>query len=222
MKILIFGDSHLSPTFNKSKLEKMKKLFSNVDMIIINGDLWDSAYWNFNEFIDSKWSELFKTLSEKKTIYLYGNHDREYMCDKRVNLFSQKQGKVYNFDFNHKKVYVTHGDAEVYGAHLYKLPDFIEKFLWRIGNLIEATLVKIFGKKVLKIQHQNTNNRFKAQKLKKYGKDLIVVYNHTHVQEKDDETNCYNTGCMKYGIFQYVIFNTDTSQVKFYDETYEL
>ena len=144
------------------------------------------------------------------------------MCDDRVYDFSVKQGKVHQFDFNNTTVYVMHGDVQVYGKHWDIMPDFFEKSLWRIGNVIEASLVKKFGKEVLKKQHQHTNDRFKEFKIQKYRIKPIVVYNHTHVQERDDETNSYNTGCMKYGLLQYVIFDTINNTVDFFDETYEL
>ena len=220
MRILIFGDLHLSTKFNQAKFNKIVNLVNSVDEVIINGDFWDSAYCNFDEFTKSKWNQLFPVLKRKSAIYLYGNHDKKEWCDDRVTLFSVKQGKTYEIDFSNHKVYAMHGDNQVYGSHWQKMPDWLEKFLWRIGNVIEGTLVKIFGKHFLKWYHKGTNNRFKEAKLKEFGVEPLVFYNHTHAQERDDKTRCHNTGCMKYGLFQYVIFDTKTGDIEFYDESY--
>ena len=41
MKTLIISDTHLYHVFDKRKFFLLKKLFSSVDQVILNGDFWD-------------------------------------------------------------------------------------------------------------------------------------------------------------------------------------
>jgi len=100
MTILVFSDTHLTHRFNKKKFLFLSRIIKKADKVIINGDFWDGHISSFHRFINSKWSMLFKLLKQKKTVYIYGNHDRKEYCDSRVSSFSTIQTTHYKINFN--------------------------------------------------------------------------------------------------------------------------
>src|SRR3982750_365904 len=91
MKTLIFSDSHLYGRFEETKFKFMWYLINSVDHVIINGDFWDGYIIDFNEFLATPWNELFPLLKERRSIYIYGNHDIVPPTDPRASLFSARQ-----------------------------------------------------------------------------------------------------------------------------------
>jgi len=88
-KILLFSDSHLHPPiFKKAYFDRLVNLIEQADQVIINGDFWEGYFYSFDQFVNSKWNQLFPLLKQKHTIYLPGNHDLMSKLDKRTNLFS--------------------------------------------------------------------------------------------------------------------------------------
>src|SRR3990167_5228492 len=87
MKVLVFSDSHLDHNFEPKKLSYLKKLVRSVDQVIINGDFWEGYSITFDQFLSSKWNELFPLLKAKKAVYIFGNHDKKVLADKRMRLF---------------------------------------------------------------------------------------------------------------------------------------
>ncbi|MBI3955332.1 metallophosphoesterase, partial [Candidatus Gottesmanbacteria bacterium] len=76
MHTIIISDLHLTRRFEKRKFNFLKKIIERSDQVVINGDLWDYYFSSFSQFVRSPWRQLFPLLKEKKTVYLYGNHDR--------------------------------------------------------------------------------------------------------------------------------------------------
>lgn len=68
-RVLVISDLHLSHRVQKRKLAFLKKLVSEYDQVIINGDFWDNWFTTFDKFINSKWQELFPLLKENNCIY---------------------------------------------------------------------------------------------------------------------------------------------------------
>ena len=95
MNILVFSDTHLYLPFDGKKFNFLKKIISDSDQVIINGDFFDDYMISFDEFIKSPWNQLFPLLKKKKAIYIFGNHDQEKFSDKRLNLFSDVQVTSY-------------------------------------------------------------------------------------------------------------------------------
>src|SRR3990170_7877882 len=102
MKILVFSDSHLTDKFEEKKFDFLKKIIRQSDLVIINGDFWDGYLTTFSRFISSDWNKLFPLLKSKKTIYIYGNHDRESYIDRNAKLFSDLQTHSYRLKLNGK------------------------------------------------------------------------------------------------------------------------
>lgn len=71
MKTLIFSDTHLTKKFDLKKFLFLKRIIESADQVIINGDFWDSWFSDFNGFLKSGWKDLFHSLKEKETIYIY-------------------------------------------------------------------------------------------------------------------------------------------------------
>jgi predicted phosphodiesterase len=94
MKILVISDVHLDNAFEKPKYRFLKKIIRRADRVIINGDFWDGYLVKFQQFIQSPWKSLFPLLKSKKTIYIYGNHDKKILSDKHTALFSDIQTRL--------------------------------------------------------------------------------------------------------------------------------
>ena len=73
MKTIIFSDTHIGKRCDRRRFEYLKKIISDADRVIINGDFRDHVVKS-DKFMNSKWKELFPLLKSKKTIFIYGNH----------------------------------------------------------------------------------------------------------------------------------------------------
>ena len=100
MNILVFSDTHLYLPFDGKKFNFLKKIISDSDQVIINGDFFDDYMISFDEFIKSPWNQLFPLLKKKKAIYIFGNHDQEKFSDKRTEQFSDSQKIRYKLIIN--------------------------------------------------------------------------------------------------------------------------
>ena len=109
MKTLIISDLHLNTHFDESMYDYIVKLLDRVDQVVINGDFWDYYLCTFEEFVNSKWSQLFPKFKEKNTIYVYGNHDKSIFADERTLLFSHEQRDEYTLHSGDKKYIIEHG-----------------------------------------------------------------------------------------------------------------
>jgi len=76
----------------------------------VNGDFWSCYSSTFDEFLDSDWAGLFPLMLEKKTIYIYGNHDRKEFMDERVNTFSVEQSSIKLLDIRSNTFHIEHGN----------------------------------------------------------------------------------------------------------------
>src|SRR3989339_340208 len=147
MKILVFSDTHLYLPFDQKKFDFLKKIISESDQVIINGDFFDSYINTFDEFIKSPWKQLFPLLKKKEAVYLFGNHDLKKVSDNRVGLFSVSQKNRHQIIINNKKFLIEHG-------HLTRPTlDTRFHFSWEFkhygmlaGHIIRNLFVKIFGK----------------------------------------------------------------------------
>lgn len=205
MKVIIFSDTHLEKDFNKRKFSFLKKIIQKADRIIINGDFWEGYTTNFNEFINSPWKKLFPYLKSKKTVYIFGNHDRKKYSDKNVFLFCNKAVNKYSLEINNKVYDFEHGG---------QWADFIDSFFggetpgWfvKIYNKVVNMFVMIFRKKFLLV-YKIVNEKAKKKALNKSNKNNFLVYGHTHYGEIDLKNNIANTGLIKYGFGQYLLID---------------
>lgn len=204
MTILVFSDTHLTNRFNKKKFLFLSRIIKKADRVIINGDFWDGHLTTFNRFITSRWSELFELLKLKKTIYIYGNHDRKEYCDSRVSVFSSVQTTSYKMRFNNYNYHFEHGNTFLpsFDKSLRITSYRIVKIFTLFTNCIEFPIQK------LKLWYIGimANKRIKMKK-NKDNKNTYMVCGHTHYPEIDKKNRFLNTGFMKFGIASYLIIN---------------
>src|SRR3989339_1338248 len=151
MNILIFSDTHLYLPFDEKKYNFLKKIIEKSDQVIINGDFFDNYMISFDEFVNSSWNRLFPLLKSKKTIYIYGNHDKRSFSDKRVELFSDIQAERYKIKTSNKTFIFEHGQKTR------ATPDTMFKLSWKsmhygmvVVHFIRNLFIKIFGKLAIK------------------------------------------------------------------------
>ncbi len=203
MKILVFSDSHLSRHFDKKKFRFLKRIISSVDRCIINGDFWEGYGWAFDEFIRSPWKKLFPLLKKKKTIYVFGNHDKKTFSDRRVSLFSIKQTGRYKLRLGTKTFYFEHGDRIVpfYDKIFDRMPHLIAALFERLEELS----VKLTGMKAIQVVYGHFNEKIKKEVASRLKKNEYLVCGHISVAQMDLQNHYINSGWIKHGIGQYVM-----------------
>lgn len=199
-KTLIISDIHLTKEFDQGKFEFLKNLFSKYDQIIINGDLWCNYSCTFDQFINSKWNNLFPYLKDK-CIYLYGNHDRKRWCNQNVNLFSYKQAETYEFQLGEKTLKLQHGH-KIYGDSIHN--DTFVKWhrilkIDRLNDFIQNSIFKIFGKDFYNSIGKRTE-KYYLEYAKNLNDNEILVIGHTHVPAFDLDNKYINTGYVNFGV----------------------
>jgi predicted MPP superfamily phosphohydrolase len=201
MKILVFGDSHLTDKFNLEWFDYIANLIKSADQVIINGDFWDGYLTTFDKFCESSWKNLFPLLKEKNTVYLFGNHDKEHFMDQRMNLFSYKQGLKHTLQSGEKIINIEHGhliapaydDNPLFGNQKIMSPIF--KFLMGILAV---------SKPIRKMQHgwEYTDGLKMLEKYiqsvaKKFDKKYYHIFNHSHVHKIIPQMNIINLGVLQ-------------------------
>ncbi len=225
VKTLIFSDTHLHKEFEEEKFLFLKKIISEADRVIIAGDFWEAKLMTFDEFVNSFWNQLFPLLKKKNTVYIYGNHDKKELSDKRVSLFSDIQTDQYKFTSCGKTFVVEHGNrffSKFYylaftGIGKYILPS---KFTIKwIHSKLEKFLTRTYGKEFIQKRFRKFNNEIKMQMRKEFTNDEILICGHTHAAEIDLKHNFINTGIIRHGIAQYVVIDGD--DISLHEEWYE-
>lgn len=204
MKILTFSDSHLSDRFDEKKFEYLSSIIKEADQVILNGDFWDHYATNFNKFVNSQWKRLFPLLKEKRTVYIYGNHDSEKFSDNRVNLFSDIQTESYELKSGDKTFVFKHGNQFFPGLNEFIESRFVNALIDRILNPVQYLLLRKFDGKLFKLSVKKTNGIMKRRLRKELKPNQIYVCGHTHYPEVDLKHNFINTGINNYGLGQSV------------------
>ncbi|MBI4009016.1 metallophosphoesterase family protein [Candidatus Roizmanbacteria bacterium] len=219
MKLLVLSDTHLDLPFEEKKFKFLKKIISTADRVIINGDFWEGYNINFKQFINSPWKNLFSLLRSKKTIYLYGNHDRKHYSNKQTFLFSILQTQQYKMRLNGKTLVFEHGN---------RLMPLIDETHPNVFNLIKKTnilgfihkeLVRKSGSKFFRHFLNMQNKAIKKRIKQELKNNEIFICGHTHSAEFDLKNNFINTGFIKYGLAQYLIVDSHklTPKEEWYD-----
>lgn len=210
MKILVFSDTHLTDKFDKKQYIFLKNRFERVDQIIINGDLWDGQLISLDTFIASPWKALFPLLKDKKTIYIYGNHDKERFNDKRIRLFSDKQGTNYKFKSGKYIFFIEHGN-KFYPFHDDTFPDKkVSRFMVAFLAFLESVSLRVLGNFLHKLAFKQFNTVIKNKLPRHLKANEIYVCGHTHFAEIDLEHQFINTGLIQHGVAQYLIVENGT------------
>ncbi|MDP4039939.1 MAG: metallophosphoesterase family protein [Candidatus Pacearchaeota archaeon] len=216
MKYLFFSDSHLSNTFDNKKFKFLKNIINNSDRVIINGDFWEGYDFTIEEFINSKWKNLFKLLIAKKTIYLYGNHDKKEYSNKKVKEFSVKQLQKLTIKSGDKTFYLEHGDRIVplWDKYFKRMPRIINKFLY----YLERYAFSLLGIKGVGILYKRFNEKMIEKLAKKLKNNEFLVCGHSHFMEFDEKNHFINSGIIKHGIGQYITI--DEGEIELHNERY--
>ena len=208
MKILVFSDTHLFLPFDQQKFDFLYQIISKADRVIINGDFFDGYMTNFNDFVNSKWSQLFPLLKDKKTVYVYGNHDRKRLSDRRVNFFSVTQADRYSMIIDNKKYIFEHGHKTRITLDVtYDFDYRILKIALMIGHFFRGIFTKIFGKYfiILRFAYRNNNSKKYINKYYQLKNNETYIIGHNHYGEVDDINHFASSGMILYGFYQYLI-----------------
>lgn len=205
MKILVFSDTHLGLKFENKKFEFLKKIISQTDQVIINGDFWEGYIINFDDFIKSDWKKLFPLLKRKNAVYIFGNHDKKTYVDKRVNLFSTKQTDKFNLKIDDKLFIFEHGHNISSSLADKFLPGKkIKLYSTILSDFFEEIVVRFFKNKFIRSYCQIFNQMIKNKIKKESTKKHFYVCGHTHFKEIDWENNFINSGIIRFGLAQYI------------------
>jgi len=208
MAILVLSDLHLFLPVNQKKLFYIENLVKRFDRVIINGDFFDGYMVDFQSFLSSDWKKLFPLLKKKRTIYIYGNHDKRNYSDSRVSLFSDIQaeryklkawGKVFVFEHGHK-IRVT-PDSN------YKIEGRLLTMAVKTGHFVRRTMTRFFGKLFLwtRFGYRNILAKKTIKRIYSPKENEIYVIGHNHWGEVDVRNNFAASGMTLYGISQYLV-----------------
>jgi len=221
MILSVISDTHLTSKFNERKFNKLKSIIESSDLIVLNGDFWDGYATDFEDFYNSKWSALFPLLKSKNTIYIFGNHDKEYFSDDRRKSFCDIATSKYTLEFGGKKLTFEHGDQ-----HVWKIDRKLKisrpiRILNSITEFFQSSLINIMGLKGFSILFGGMNEIIKKSILKELAKDqkAYFFFGHVHVAELDLANRFINTGIFNYGYAQYVSID-DSGNIKAINDTY--
>jgi predicted phosphodiesterase len=219
MKTLIFSDSHLTARFEPKKYELLKRIVSNADQVIVNGDFWDGFSTTFNRFVNSDWQKLFPLLISKNTIYIYGNHDRKSMTDKRVNLFSVKQMENYKINANPRIYIIEHGHKVVESLEKLFPTRALLVFANRVHSVFEYLAYRLFGKFIFQHSlYKKFSDRAEKYVVKHLNENEVLVCGHTHRARYLPENKYLNSGFIRHGLAQYLVL--EGSKIEFREERY--
>lgn len=226
MKTVIISDTHLTFFFDKGKYEVMKNAIENADRVIINGDFWDGHLVKFNTFIRSKWSEIFPVLSERETIYIYGNHDEKRYIDDRYKLFASDLRRDFQFESGGRSFHVEHGHERLPLGPLMKLnlPDPILRSIFQFGwisSQIESAGVSMVKwdlyEKAIDTKINKINTMIKGDI--DMDTDKIHIVGHSHIPEIDLESNFANSGFIRAGMASYIV--VEDGEIDLVQKTYK-
>lgn len=203
MRTLIFSDTHLTYNFNERLFKFLRGIISKTDRVIINGDLWDYYFTTFNIFVDSKWNQLFPLLKEKKTVYIYGNHDKSSWCHKKASCFSSKQCRKIKLKVGKKQLIVTHGDIFSPGFEAYINSPSKQELVLRKYTSLEELGNKFFGE----LYRLGVVSNIRMKKFCRYSiaEDEILVCGHSHVSEFSIPSKFINIGANLHGLGHYLM-----------------
>lgn len=217
MKTIVVSDTHLTAKFDQNKYKFLKSIFATCDQLIVNGDFWSAYCSSFDEFVNSEWKKLFPLMLSKKTIYLFGNHDREKFMDHRMNLFSVEQHQRYKYSTGAGTFQIEHG-------HLFfKHQSFSDEKLLKLYRKIkideslrvplEALCCKNFGIAFISKLYGYMNANIKDKHSSSTQKNDILVVGHTHIPEDDRALRFVNTGFINFGFGWYLEINNRESKL---------
>ncbi len=209
MKTLIISDIHLTHVFDEKKFLFLKDLISSYDEVVLNGDFWDGYLTTFDRFLASPWSNLFPLLKNKRTVYLFGNHDQEKFNDERANLFSVEQKHTHSLHIGGKTYILEHGHRLNPAVDTkYHISMRAMYFITYFSQKIERILVRMGSPQNIVVHLANLNI---IQKLKRKKESHWYVCGHTHFAEVNKKAKFANSGFVLYGKASYIVIDDSYS-----------
>jgi predicted phosphodiesterase len=211
MSILVVSDTHLTDRFEPKKYAKLRDLIDKSDRVVLNGDFWDGYQIEFDRFYHSQWKSLFPLLKSKKTIYIFGNHDKKEFSDKRIYDFCDTACDKSSIDYGGKKFFFEHGDARVWKVDRSLGINRPNHLLNAVTEFIQEMAIKILGLWAFVAVFGKMNEVIKKVSVQKCeGKrDCVCFFGHIHVAEIDLDNNFVNTGIFNYGYAQYATIHSN-------------
>lgn len=190
-KVVVISDLHLGKRFDQAKFMLIKQAVESGDKLVINGDLWEGFDFDFTNFIESGWQQLFPLFKDHDAIYLFGNHDPKQNRSELYERFSLLSGTKYEFSQNGTHFTVTHGD--LFDPTLDLRHPRLPRPVLSIGSKIERLLIRIFGVNYLKFYLQN-NAKMRAWKKKNLPASSWLICGHSHLAEVRPSERYANSG----------------------------
>ncbi|MCK5779977.1 MAG: metallophosphoesterase [Psychrilyobacter sp.] len=193
-KILIISDTEI---LGRYPMEKLKKMFKDIDFIIAAGDLG-------NDYLDY----LFTTLN-KDILYVNGNHVSKQHHD--ISFCKNIDGKVIKY--RGLKIFGLGGSKKYsYAPHQYSEFEMIQRIIANLGNLIFSKLdIMVTHAPPRRIHDREdfTHQGFETfHKILNYFKPKLWIHGHIHLNTHMDiqETKMKDTLIMNaygYKVIEY-------------------
>lgn len=200
---IIISDTHLTDRFDRRKFTLLERIITEADHVVINGDFWDGYLTTFDRFVTSGWTQLFPLLRERKTVYLYGNHDAQIWADERVDRFSTKQVDEYRIPVGQRELVIQHGHRVIPHVDSW-IPKFVTRspLAW-LSVWGELVPISMFGMQVMELyRYENEASRQWAATHLKSNEILVTGHSHAAVFDPDHQYIC--TGFIRYGHATYL------------------
>ena len=225
MHILIISDTHFDPWYEPAKAQFLKRLIREADQVVINGDFWDSFLWSFDDFLKSRWSELFPLLKAKNAIYIYGNHDAEHLSDSRAKLFSVHQLPEWQIEVGGTLYTIRHGDEYDLLFQKWSRSPLGRVFLHhplviRLMLLVERLIMRFLDIHYSQRKLQTFNEEIKQKIKNKLLLHEFLITGHTHSAELDRASRFANSGFIRNGLAQYLEI-TQAGEILLHEERYD-
>ena len=204
MKLLVISDTHLNLPFSIEKYTILKRIISQSDRVILNGDFWEGYLLRFDQFLKSDWKKLFPMLREKHTIYIYGNHDKQIFSDERTQQFSVKQTNRYMEKIGPYTFIFEHGNRVIPLIDDNRNWNIPPRRMLLVSNLLHKYMIRFFGNTFLQLCFGRLNMRGIKNLKKELHPGEIFVCGHTHAKRLDIPNQFVNSGVSKHGVIQWL------------------
>jgi predicted phosphodiesterase len=227
MKTLVFSDTHLSHKFDQKKFDFLKKIITDADRVIINGDFWDSWLTNLDKFLDSQWKPLFPLLLNKKAVYIHGNHDATAYCGRTIIPFAISSVDSYQFTQNDTIFTICHGHQllqdnrtgllKLYTAWIKNIEAYSEtRIILRSLDLIGNIFFRLMGFNGLAKMENITNSNTRMKQFSRSPSDSWLICADSHMPEIDYAQKYANSGCILRGHASYLTIEKEQPQLHYY------
>lgn len=225
MNILVFSDTHLYLPFDEKKFAFLKRIISESDRVIINGDFFDGYMIKFSDFVNSPWNQLFPLLKNKMAVYVFGNHDKKEFSDKRLSLFSDLQVPSYTLRTTPYTLIFIHGQkfrktADLSIKNISSIMPLVT-LIMRIAHFSRQLMTNIFGRKFLEYRFAYRNIATKTKAIKTIKDNEFIIIGHNHWGEVDEKNHFACDGAILYGLAQYLTIDSETGKIDLHEEWYK-